>query len=80
LATDAASYDAYSEAIRIEYNQVPPADFRTGRHAFLQRLLVACDDTSTLFDAFGAAEGIRMRVQARSNVERELASLLVNHY
>jgi predicted metal-dependent HD superfamily phosphohydrolase len=79
LAADAATYDAYAESIRIEYNQVPSGDFRTGRRAFLQRMVSACTE-SALFDVFGAEEGARMRSHARANMERELASLLASHY
>jgi predicted metal-dependent HD superfamily phosphohydrolase len=63
------SYDRYAEAIRREYDWVPQADYRVGRQRVLQRFLdrPRIYGTTLLY--------ARSEIQARRNLEREIAAL-----
>ncbi|MBC9716524.1 hypothetical protein H9Y04_28730 [Streptomyces sp. TRM66268-LWL] len=69
LASEPASYAAYTKAVREEYAFVPDDAFRSGRAQILSQLL-------TLPRLFHTPHGVReWEPRARANLERELRSL-----
>jgi len=69
LAAGRERYDAYVAGVRLEYAEVPDADFRAGRKAVLEDLLAH----DTLFHSEAARE--RWEERARANVSAEVAAL-----
>ncbi|MDK2012872.1 MULTISPECIES: HD domain-containing protein [unclassified Deinococcus] len=68
LGADAATFDAYDRAIRVEYAHVPEAAYRTGRAAVLRSFLKR--ERLYLTPEFAGLEP-----QARVNLARALARL-----
>ena len=69
LGAEPARYDAYAEAIRQEYIQVPEALYRPGRAAVMARFL----GSPHLYPDPAWAE--RYEAPARANIAREIATL-----
>lgn len=66
LGADEARFDAYERGIAAEYAAVPPALFRAGRRAFLERVLAS---PRIFFSAYFHA---RLEGAARANLRRAL--------
>jgi predicted metal-dependent HD superfamily phosphohydrolase len=62
-------FDAYERAIAVEYAAVPPAAYRAGRAAFLERMLAS--ERVFLSDHF---HGL-LDAAARANLRRALSRL-----
>jgi predicted metal-dependent HD superfamily phosphohydrolase len=69
LGASAAVFDDYDAAIRVEYQHVPDAAYRTGRAAFLQTMLAR--ERIFLTELFHQ----QLDVRARDNIARALARL-----
>ncbi|MEP6923276.1 MAG: hypothetical protein ABI954_02320 [Pyrinomonadaceae bacterium] len=69
LGADASAYQAYSRAIRREYNFVPEPLYRTGRQRILQNF-VARD---FIYSTVPCRE--KFESQARENIQREIVEL-----
>jgi predicted metal-dependent HD superfamily phosphohydrolase len=68
IGSPPAAFDAYDQAIAIEYKHVPPNAYREGRQAFLKGLLQK--PRIFLSDYFHH----RLDAQARANLQRALAA------
>lgn len=66
LAAPAERYDAYVQAVRVEYSHVPDAQFWPARAAFMRRFL----EQAAIFPHAGFAE---REPAARANIARELS-------
>jgi predicted metal-dependent HD superfamily phosphohydrolase len=69
LGAAPGAFDAYDEAIAREHSAVPPAAYRVGRRAFLEKMLVR--PQLFLSDFFHT----RLDAQARENLARAIARL-----
>ncbi len=69
LGSSPEAFEAYDRAIRLEYAWVPEAEYRSGRAKVLQQFL----DRPHLYQTPDCRD--RYEAQARSNLERKIASL-----